>query len=124
MDLATPAQRAESRGEARAESSGTRLRRRAAGEQVVDEVSKDELLADQTGYSPEARDNAATLVHSFEQYLAEHKNEIDALKFFYSVPHRKRLRYADIKTLVAGDDTSKVLAKGTMNIRTPVTRAT
>jgi type I restriction enzyme R subunit len=68
-------------------------------EQVVDEVSKDQLLADQTGYSPEARDKAAALVHSFEQYLAEHKDEIDALQFFYSVPHRRRLRYADIKAL-------------------------
>ena len=38
-------------------------------EQVVDEVSKDELIADQTGYSPEAREKAAALVHSFEQYL-------------------------------------------------------
>jgi type I restriction enzyme R subunit len=68
-------------------------------EQVVDEVSKDELIADQTGYSPEAREKAAALVHSFEQYLIEHKSEIDALQFFYSVPHRKRLRYADIKAL-------------------------
>ncbi|MCC7179923.1 MAG: DEAD/DEAH box helicase family protein [Acidobacteria bacterium] len=68
-------------------------------EQVVDEVSKDQLLADQTGYSPEARDKAAALVHSFEQYLTEHKDEIDALQFFYSVPHRKRLRFADIKAL-------------------------
>ena len=68
-------------------------------EQVVDEVSKDELIADQTGYSPEAREKAAALVHSFEQYLKEHKDEIDALQFFYSVPHRKRLRYADIKAL-------------------------
>jgi type I restriction enzyme R subunit len=68
-------------------------------EQVVDEVGKDQLLADQTGYSPEARDKAAALVHSFEQYLAEHKDEIDALQFFYSVPHRKRLRYTDIKAL-------------------------
>src|SRR5688572_7829341 len=68
-------------------------------EQVVDEISKDELLADQTGYSPEARERAAALVHSFEQCLTEHKEEIDALQFFYSVPHRKRLRYADIKAL-------------------------
>ena len=42
-------------------------------EQVVDEVSKDELIADQTGYSPEAREKAAALVHSFEQYLTEVK---------------------------------------------------
>jgi type I restriction enzyme R subunit len=68
-------------------------------EQVVDEVSKDELIADQTGYSPEARDRAAALVHSFEQYLSDHKDEIDALQFFYAVPHRKRLRYGDIKAL-------------------------
>ena len=68
-------------------------------EQVVDEVSKDELLADQTGYSPEARNKAAALVHSFEQYLIEHKDEIDALQFFYALPHRKRLRYSDIKAL-------------------------
>jgi type I restriction enzyme R subunit len=62
-------------------------------EQIVDEVSKDELLHDRTGYSQEAKDKAATLVRSFEQYLDEHKNEIDALQFFYSVPHKKRLRY-------------------------------
>lgn len=68
-------------------------------EQVLDEVSKDVLIADQTGYSPEAREKAPALVRSFEQYLVEHKDEIDALQFFYSVPHRKRLRYADIKSL-------------------------
>ena len=38
-------------------------------------------------------------MQSFEQYLAEHKDEIDALQFFYSVPHQKRLRYKDIKAL-------------------------
>ena len=68
-------------------------------EQVVDEVSKDVLIPDQTGYSPEAREKAAALVQSFEQYLATNKGEIAALQFFYSVPHRKRLRYVDIKAL-------------------------
>lgn len=68
-------------------------------EQMVDEVSKDELLRDQTGVSEEARAKAAELVESFEQYLAENKDEIDALQFFYSVPHKKRLRYKDIKAL-------------------------
>ena len=68
-------------------------------EQIVDEVSKDTLLAEQTGYSPEARQKAEALVKSFESYLAEHKNEIDALQFFYSVPHKKRLRFKDIQTL-------------------------
>jgi type I restriction enzyme R subunit len=68
-------------------------------EQMVDEVSKDELLAEHTGISQDARDKAAVLVHSFESYLAEHRDEIDALQFFYSVPHKKRLRYKDIKAL-------------------------
>jgi type I restriction enzyme R subunit len=68
-------------------------------EQLVDEVSKDTLLPDQTGYSPEARQKAETLVKSFESYLAEHKDEIDALQFFYSVPHKNRLRFKDIQAL-------------------------
>jgi type I restriction enzyme R subunit len=68
-------------------------------EQIVDEVSKDRLLPEQTGYSPQARRKAEALVQSFESYLAEHKDEIDALQFFYSVPHKKRLRFNDIQAL-------------------------
>jgi type I restriction enzyme R subunit len=68
-------------------------------EQIVDEVSKDTLLPEQTGYSAEAREKAAALVKSFENYLADHKDEIDALQFFYSVPHKKRLRFKDIQAL-------------------------
>jgi type I restriction enzyme R subunit len=68
-------------------------------EQIVDEVSKDELVRDDTGLSQDARDKAAALVQSFESYLAEHKDEIDALQFFYSMPHKKRLRYKDIRAL-------------------------
>jgi type I restriction enzyme R subunit len=68
-------------------------------EQIVDEVSKDTLLPEQTGYSAEARVKAAALVKSFESYLAEHKDEIDALQIFYSVPHKKRLRFKDIQDL-------------------------
>jgi type I restriction enzyme R subunit len=70
-------------------------------EQMVDEVSKDRLLPEQTGYSPEARRKAEALVKSFESYLAEHKDEIDALQFFYSVPHKKRLRFKDIQALAS-----------------------
>lgn len=70
-------------------------------EQMVDEVSKDELLAEQTGYSPEAKEKAQALVKSFEDYLAANKDEIDALQFFYSVPHKKRLRFKDIQALAS-----------------------
>jgi type I restriction enzyme, R subunit len=70
-------------------------------EQVIDDVSKDELLASETGVTPEAKEKAQALVQSFEEYLAEHKDEIEALQFFYSVPHKERLRYADIKGLAS-----------------------
>jgi type I restriction enzyme R subunit len=68
-------------------------------EQIVDEVSKDTLLPGQTGYSPEAREKATALIESFEAYLAKNKGEIEALQFFYSVPHKKRLRFTDIQAL-------------------------
>ena len=68
-------------------------------EQVIDEVSKDALLF--AGASAEARERARALVASFERFIAENKDEIDALQFFFSVPHRDHLRYDDIKALAA-----------------------
>jgi type I restriction enzyme R subunit len=66
-------------------------------EQIIDEVSRDELL--DAGMSPEAKAKAHGLVRSFEQFLAEKRDEIAALQVFYSVPHARRLRYDDIKAL-------------------------
>ena len=68
-------------------------------EQVVDEVSKDSLLF--AGASAEAKEKAKALVASFEKFIADNKDEMDALQFFFSVPHRDRLRYDDIKALAA-----------------------
>ncbi|HVS12923.1 MAG TPA: type I restriction-modification enzyme R subunit C-terminal domain-containing protein [Thermoanaerobaculia bacterium] len=68
-------------------------------EQIIDEVSQDELL--EAGASEAAREKARALVRSFETYLAEHRDEIEALDFFYSVPHARRLRYDDLKALAA-----------------------
>jgi len=68
-------------------------------EQVIDEVSKDTLIF--AGASTEAKQKAKALITSFERFLAENKDEIDALQFFFSVPHRDRLRYEDIKALAA-----------------------
>ena len=66
-------------------------------EQIIDEVSKDELL--DAGHSEDAKVRAQALIQSFEQFLKENKDEIDALQFFYSQPYGKRLRFADIKAL-------------------------
>ncbi len=68
-------------------------------EQIVDGVSIDKLVESQTGYSADAKEKAQALVKSFEAYLAEHKEEIDALQFFYSLPHKRRLRFKDIQKL-------------------------
>jgi type I restriction enzyme R subunit len=70
---------------------------KAQVEQVIDTVSKDEVLF--AGASPEAKDKARALVASFESFLAEHHDEIDALQFFYSQPYAKRLRFGDVKAL-------------------------
>ncbi|HEY6419167.1 MAG TPA: type I restriction-modification enzyme R subunit C-terminal domain-containing protein [Candidatus Binataceae bacterium] len=66
-------------------------------EQVIDEISKDVLL--EAGHSADAKEKARALVQSFEKFIADNKDEIEALHFFYSRPYRERLRYADIRKL-------------------------
>ncbi|MCG8668657.1 MAG: hypothetical protein MI867_04525, partial [Pseudomonadales bacterium] len=66
-------------------------------EQVIDEISQDELL--EAGASEEAKEKAKALVASFEQFLEANKDEIDALQFFYAESYAKRLRFEDIKEL-------------------------
>ncbi len=66
-------------------------------EQVIDEVSQDELL--EAGASEEAKEKAKALVADFERFIEEHKDEIDALQFFYAQPYSKRLSFQDIKAL-------------------------
>ena len=68
-------------------------------EQIIDEISQDTLLG--AGLSEEARERARELVKSFEEFLEENKDEIDALQFFYSQPYSNRLHYEDIKALTA-----------------------
>lgn len=66
-------------------------------EQVIDEVSKDVLL--EAGHSADAKEKAQALVQDFEKFIADNKDEISALHFFYSRPYRERLRYEDIRKL-------------------------
>ncbi|MCD4747742.1 MAG: DEAD/DEAH box helicase family protein [Thermoanaerobaculales bacterium] len=66
-------------------------------EQIIDEVTRDELTF--AGYSAEAKEKAKSLVQSFEQFLEENKQEIDALQFFYSQPYTERLHFKDIKAI-------------------------
>lgn len=66
-------------------------------DQTIDAVSKDEVTF--SGFSPEARDKARSLVTSFEAFIEAHRDEITALQVLYSRPYRQRLRFADIKAL-------------------------
>jgi len=66
-------------------------------EQIIDEVSADQHLS--AGSSEETKKKARALTKSFEQFIRDNKNEIDALQFFYSQPYSKRLRFEDIKAL-------------------------
>ncbi|MBK9386164.1 MAG: DEAD/DEAH box helicase family protein [Planctomycetes bacterium] len=68
-------------------------------EQIVDELSRDEVL--EAGFSPAARLKAQLLVQSFEEFLREKKDEVAALQVFYGIPHARRLRFADVKALAA-----------------------
>lgn len=68
-------------------------------EQMIDDISRDELLHEETGFSEDAKAKAAVLVKSFEEYLKEHREEIEALQFYYGVPYRQRPRFKDIKAL-------------------------
>lgn len=66
-------------------------------EQVIDEVSQDELL--EAEVSEGAKEKAKALVMSFERFIEENQDEIDALQFFYAQPHSRRLTFQDIKAL-------------------------
>lgn len=68
-------------------------------EQLIDQVSQDELLLDGSGLSYDATQRARSLTESFQQFLEENRAEISALEFFYSIPHRQRLSYEDLKGL-------------------------
>jgi type I restriction enzyme R subunit len=69
----------------------------AKADQVIDTVSADEVIT--AGFDAEALEKARWLVHSFEQFIEEHKDEIAALQVLYSRPYHQRLRYDEIKAL-------------------------
>lgn len=66
-------------------------------EQIIDDISVDELV--EAGASEQAKQKAQSLVASFEQFIADNRDEIDALQCFYGQPYAKRLRFGDLKAL-------------------------
>ena len=66
-------------------------------EQLIDDITVDELI--EAGASEEAKQKAKSLVDSFERFIADNKDEIDALQCFYGTPYAKRLRFSHLKAL-------------------------
>jgi type I restriction enzyme R subunit len=66
-------------------------------ELTIDHVSQDQVI--EAGFSADALARARTIVHSFEQFIAMHKDEITALQILYSKPYKQRLTFESIKEL-------------------------
>jgi type I restriction enzyme, R subunit len=70
---------------------------RQSMEQMIDNVSQDTVT--RAEFDRSARDRAETLVKSFEQFIATHKDRITALQVLYSRPYSQRLHYDQIREL-------------------------
>lgn len=71
---------------------------KTAYEQVIDEVTTDVVI--EAGYSTEARELAEVMTASFEQFIEENRDDIDALQVLYSRPYSKRITFKEVKELV------------------------
>lgn len=68
-------------------------------EQIIDVINIDEL--EFAGWDTEQQEKADQLINDFEAYIAEHKDEIVALSWFYAQPYqRKELTFTMIKELL------------------------
>jgi len=66
-------------------------------ELTIDHVSQDQVI--EAGFSADALARARTIVQSFEQFIAKHKDEITALQILYSKPYKQRLTFESIREL-------------------------
>jgi type I restriction enzyme R subunit len=66
-------------------------------ELTIDHISQDQVI--EAGFSADALSRARAIVQSFEQFIAQHKDEITALQVLYSKPYNQRLKFEDIKDL-------------------------
>ncbi|MCC6945044.1 MAG: DEAD/DEAH box helicase family protein, partial [Thermomicrobiales bacterium] len=68
-------------------------------EQTIDHLSQDEVT--RAGYAIDSIDRAQQTVASFEQFIADNKDELTAIQFYYSRPYREGLRMRDLKALAS-----------------------
>ena len=77
----------------------TILRVKASTEQVIDEATRDELL--RAGFDASAREKARTVISDFRQFVADNREEIEAIRVLYSRPQRAGLKYRHVRELAA-----------------------
>jgi len=57
-------------------------------EQIIDHINLDQLIF--SGFSEQAETQAKAAIKTFADYIAQHKDEIAALSFFYQQPYQRR----------------------------------
>lgn len=68
-------------------------------EQTIDHSAIDKVI--RAEWEGDATENAKTMVQDFESWLAENRDEIEALTIFYKTPHRRQtVTYAMIKAVM------------------------
>ena len=77
-------------------------------EQVIDEVSRDELI--EAGFSASALEKAQALITNFKDFIESHKDELEAIQILYSRPYKAGLRYRQVKDLAAALKTPPLAA--------------
>jgi type I restriction enzyme, R subunit len=68
-------------------------------EQIIDTVSQDRLL--EAGPADAVRERALRMVQTFEQFIQEHKEEIEVLQILYSKPYAVGLSLKQVKSLAS-----------------------
>ena len=71
---------------------------RRSYEQIIDTATRDRVISG--AFSRDATDRARATVDSFQRFIEDHKEEINALDVLYRQPYGARLTYADIRELV------------------------
>jgi len=68
-------------------------------EQIIDTVNIDSVIF--SGWKTDSEEGARGVIESFEQFIAENKEEITVLRIFYSEPYRRReVTYRMLKELL------------------------
>lgn len=78
-------------------------------EQVIDIVSIDKLIF--SGFSEEAKSSAKNLIDNFQEFLEEHKDELELVKAYYSKSYKNRISYKDLKEFTTHIEAKPLLSR-------------